>query len=784
MSLIKKPSNKSVLSLILAVSSSSLLLIIYFASGSKSSGKFISNQKSVDFSKFNRNDVGLDFIAPSCESYYESKKEISHLKLEIPKSRQWSKNIIKAYTSDSKSIPAIHRRRFKSKLFLNNSQCSLKASVRISGDWKDHLGMHDGSPIASMDIKLKDGNIGGVTKFKLFLPKTRNGINEVVTANLFSYLGLLSPRTSLVRVNVDNLTLPYIFQEKASKEFLEFNNRRESSMYKFDESLMWLFRQKTGRSFSSMISPVVINNSWAVRNGIASSITNSGLNKLSNAFNEANKDNIHRENSISEGKLAGNSKKLRQNQSFFLVLSLITNSGHGVIFNHNRRFYYNPFLDQFEHIYYDGDSHYNSLDKSSNKPIQYPDKFLSEHKIFLDLDYAKSKLDEIDVNKFQVNLNKSGVNLDRQAIMNLKNELLNNLGLLRVRINAVDLQAAPNKNSPAITDSAIKADKKLIDALEIGQVSILEGNKVFACHSSLKECFTFFATPKQLRDIYSGFFSKDSLAYKFKTPGLSVKNYKSGITHQSNLANFNEMSLSQFKIRIYGSPDIKLDRTKKTLYFSLQDFSDKIVVYDGTVDGWKIVGNSKIVSPLKVPDVRFDDKLLTSSLTIKDAIVNDLEIVFNGGMLEDSVNLVRVKGNVSSIAVSNSPQDALDIDFSNLSIDSVSINNSGNDCIDFSSGRYSIMKSKLIGCADKGISIGEQSKAEFSSVLIRNANVAFVSKDSSSLIVEDATVTDSVFCVAAYRKKQEFAGAKITLPIDVCDSKDIFIQKNSEILLK
>ena len=62
--------------------------------------------------------------------------------------------------------------------------------------------------------------------------------------------------------------------------------------------------------------------------------------------------------------------------------------------------------------------------------------------------------------------------------------------------------------------------------------------------------------------------------------------------------------------------------------------------------------------------------------------------------------------------------------------------------------------------------------------------MAFVSKDSSSLRVEDAVVSDSSLCVAAYRKKQEFSGAKIVIPSDVCDSEDIYIQENSEIILK
>ena len=58
-------------------------------------------------------------------------------------------------------------------------------------------------------------------------------------------------------------------------------------------------------------------------------------------------------------------EKSRQQQSFFIILSLITNSSHGVFTNHNRRFYYNSFSDQLEPIYYDSNSRYQSLNHKS-----------------------------------------------------------------------------------------------------------------------------------------------------------------------------------------------------------------------------------------------------------------------------------------------------------------------------------------------------------------------------------------------------------------------------------
>ena len=447
MSLFKRKFQKSRLHFLLATFSSLLLLCIYLVSEHKEKGKSNSSLKSSDRS-LSSLDYVLDSTHPFCIPYDELKENTVNFKIDIPKSRQWNKNIINAYMTSSKNIPAINRKRFKANVFLDDAKCSLNASVRISGDWKDHLAMHYGTPISSMDVRLQNGNIDGITKFKLFLPDTRNGINEVVTANLFSYLGLLAPRTSLVQVNVNGLTLPYILQEKAFKEFLEVNNRRESSIHKFDESLMWLLRAKNPRgAFAHVISPSVINNKWAARNATTSSITNIGLNKLSIAFNESMKDIIDEDNLMSESQLAGHSKKSRQIQSLFIVLSLITDSGHGVFINHNRRFYYNPFLDQLEPIYYDGNSNYNSLNSLPlrKKAIKYGERELIEYQDFLDIDHAKSKLDEFNVNDFQLLLNQKGVSLDHQTITNLKNELVNNLHLLETQLERIKKQQSSSK---------------------------------------------------------------------------------------------------------------------------------------------------------------------------------------------------------------------------------------------------------------------------------------------------------------------------------------------------
>ena len=41
-------------------------------------------------------------------------------------------------------------------------------------------------------------------------------------------MGYLSPRTEIIKVNLNNKSFEMIFQEKAAKELLENNNLRES----------------------------------------------------------------------------------------------------------------------------------------------------------------------------------------------------------------------------------------------------------------------------------------------------------------------------------------------------------------------------------------------------------------------------------------------------------------------------------------------------------------------------------------------------------------------------
>ena len=126
--------------------------------------------------------------------------------------------------------------------------------------------------------------------------------------------------------------------------------------------------------------------------------------------------------------------------------------------------------------------------------------------------------------------------------------------------------------------------------------------------------------------------------------------------------------------------------------------------------------------------------------------------------------------------IENTKYDGLDLDFSNLKINSLIINNAGNDCSDFSYGSYEIQKALLTNCGDKGISIGE--KSYFSGVEIETAfsNIGIATKDSAITKIKNFKSENDAYCIANYRKKQEFGVPEVKIDEFICLSNNIYNQ--------
>ena len=148
---------------------------------------------------------------------------------------------------------------------------------------------------------------------------------------------------------------------------------------------------------------------------------------------------------------------------------------------------------------------------------------------------------------------------------------------------------------------------------------------------------------------------------------------------------------------------------------------------------------------------RFDHNLLTGLLTIKDSSFDGISINI-GGMQEDGLNLIRTKGEINLISINDSFQDAIDFDFSDISVENIYVKNVGNDCIDLSSGNYYIENLRSNNCFDKGVSVGESSNVIINNIYQSGSNISLVLKDSSSLIVNKSDLSNYNYCAASYRK--------------------------------
>ena len=92
---------------------------------------------------------------------------------------------------------------------------------------------------------MKNGHIYGITKFKLLRPITRGNFkDEIFVTELLREFNYLAPRTGYVDAKINEVESKMLFQEKSTKELLEYNLRREGPIYEGDERYLWRLAQK------------------------------------------------------------------------------------------------------------------------------------------------------------------------------------------------------------------------------------------------------------------------------------------------------------------------------------------------------------------------------------------------------------------------------------------------------------------------------------------------------------------------------------------------------------
>ena len=722
-----------------------------------------------------------DEIEPFCNglNYFDSNKveysDISQLEIDIYDDLGWNTNVFEIISSGDKVIKPEYKEKFNGHMSIHvknenkglDFECLSEIEIRISGDWTDHIDKKNG--MTSLDVKLLSGNIDGITKFKLFVPISRNYENEVFVTTFLEILGFLSPRTSLVDVFMDDFNgkqihrRKMIFQEKFSKEMIEYYGFREGPLIETDESLRWAaiiesnFDEPDNRFF---MPAKVLNKYWSRKSENNQKITLEALELYNKAIFSSNKPWTQ----LNYDYLGPDPNLIYKFDAALMALESI----HAIT-NHQRKFYYNKIENQFYPIYYDGNSIF-LWEIAGTKPqvVIRPD-----YENLGDLSIAAAELlNEINVNEelLKQSLKQKGVELTSEEIKYFNNKFKRFLKDIS-EDSRTNMQNGINYYSDVNLLKTLKLPERIVEVVFVD----IDNSIYEICKFDLTNCEVLELDTSSL-DIFSikSETNPDSL-FIF---GKSKNSFLNDITGFDKFINLT----SQVKFVIYGDVDYSINFENKILDAELLSGKSKVkIIGPGDLTDWKINVFSKSLNP---EIIRNDQNLLTGCLTFYNVDFKNVVIEAYNQVCEDAVNLVNTKGNIDSILISNSVSDGLDIDFSNIHINKITIKDSFNDCLDLSGGSYFIESIDLTGCDDKGVSIGETSEVRIDNVLISKTKIGVAIKDSSSLNINQAYIDSSNYCFALYRKKQEFGPSYLSTGKVNCNlDNNIYIQKGSVVNL-
>ena len=714
-----------------------------------------------------------DEINPFCDglSYFDNNKlryfDLTQIEIDIFDDLGWNTNVFRIISSEDKVIKPEYKNKFNGLMNIHvenddkslNISCSFDIEIRISGDWTDHINRKNG--MTSLDVKLLNGNIDGITKFKLFAPRSRHYENEIFVTTLLEMIGFLSPRTSFVDVVMDDFNGQQIFrnnmifQEKFSKEMIEYYGFREGPLIETDESLRWAtiidnnFTEPDRRYF---MPAKVLNKYWSRKSENNQIITLEALELYNKAIFSSNQPWTQ---------LNYDYLGLNTNMLYKFDAALIALDSNHAITNHQRKFYFNKIENQFYPIYYDGDTKF--LWESGDYSIR------GDYENFSSLGIgAKELLDELNLDEelLRQSLEQKGILFTSEEVKYFVNKFksfLNNIS----KDPRSNMQSGMNYYSDSNLLKTLKLPERKV---EVAFIDI--DNSIYEiCNYDLTNC-KIYEFDISAADIFS-------LASKNDSDSLFVfgKSKKSFLDESKSSDNFINLT-PKVKLVTYSEVLYEIDTEKNTLDIELLTSRSKAkLIGPGHLVNWKI----KVFSnPLESEIIRNDKNLLTGCLTFYNIEFTNVEIEATNQVCEDAVNLINARGNINSIEISNSVSDGLDIDFSDIYVGNITIKNSSNDCLDLSGGQYVIGNINLEGCNDKGVSIGETSHVQIQNINIKETYIGIAVKDSSLLDVGDANIDTSNYCFAAYRKKQEFGPSYLAINKSNCDLiKDVYIQKGS-----
>ncbi len=148
---------------------------------------------------------------------------------------------------------------------------------------------------------------------------------------------------------------------------------------------------------------------------------------------------------------------------------------------------------------------------------------------------------------------------------------------------------------------------------------------------------------------------------------------------------------------------------------------------------------------------------LTGGLTAYNTTLSLSHCTFSNNQSgDDYVNIIRSSFSISDCHFQETKRDAIDSDFSSGSIKHTSFKSVGQDAIDTANSTLTLLDITIEDVKDKGISAGEKSHLNITSLTIKNAEIGIASKDDSLVEGSKITITKTKKPLLAYSKKAGF----------------------------
>ncbi len=699
----------------------------------------------------------------------------------------------------------------------------IPVKMRLKGDNLDHLETDKWS----FRIIIKGKNqIFGMRRFSVQNPITRFFHGQPIFFRICRELGILTPRFIFVNLKINGNDKGIMaLEEHFSKEMLEYNERRESVIIRFDESDKWdLFKFDFSlyNFYNSKIDP--FQNKKVFKNADLSKQYKMAVGLL---------------RAVIWGKIQPSEAFDKELLGNFFAATDLWGWDHGVHFG-NMRFYYNPINARLEPIAFDSSA--GGIRKTPYRPTfsWSPSKeFLNDPNIYqayiegletlvykLKNEGLLTRLKDIENEYFKI-LGKEFFLMQRKKLENLiwRGECLlgkNKCGNFDLYPSLLKAYVLENEKGPYLEinnmvpyDLEIKViewfnpEKELAVPIE-GTAKNFYPAKLKATQFRKLPVIYKVRLLNDLRekgyqirlwvnikgnDSYGPIFAEpQSYSSPLKNHPLNVYTIKKLMKrHPFLILNSTDHALSikpgtwkvkhpliipkKYSLKIPAGTILNFIENGSLISFGpihLQGTEQSPIILDGTDTTWK--GIAVIESPQpsnwshviirKTKGVHLGEWSLKGGVNFYKSDINISNSKLTSNESEDALNIIHSKFLLDNILIENTVSDGFDSDFSEGTVKNSYFRNigsaGGGDAIDVSGSQIIVENTQFKEISDKGLSVGERSKMIAKNLKMTEIGVGAATKDGSFLEIKDSIINKPKLAgLMAYIKKEEYGPAQI-----------------------